>query len=91
MVGHLDELTPAGLATLDRHERAHQNRPEVLARIHALLNTEPWPGYDQLDVPAVRAALDIADREQLDIVLAYERARRNRADVLLAAQQAPNR
>lgn len=48
-------------------------------------------GYDQLDVPAVRAALDIADREQLDIVLAYERARRNRADVLLAAQQAPNR
>ena len=87
VLARLGELTPTGLAKLDRHERGHQNRPAVLAGIQARQNTEPWPGYDELDVPAVRSGLEAADRERLDIVLAYERAHRNRAGVLLAAQQ----
>ena len=91
VLAHLGELTPAGLAKLDRHERANQDRPAVRARIDALLDTEPWPGYDELDVPALRTALDTADRERLDSVLEYERAHQNRAGVLLAAQQAPER
>lgn len=89
VLARLGDLTPTGLATLDRHERAHQNRPAVLARIRALSDTEPWPGYDDLDVAGVRSALVAADRQRLDIVLAYERAHQNRAGVLLAAQQNP--
>ena len=34
---HLGELTPAALAKLGDHERAHQNRREVLAGIEARL------------------------------------------------------
>jgi hypothetical protein len=86
VLAHLDELTPAALAKLGDHERANQNRGAVLAGIEARLSHEPWPGYDELDVTGVRSGLE-ADRERLDTVLAYERAHKNRAEVLLAAQQ----
>ena len=89
VLDHLGELTPAALAKLGDHERAHQNRPAVLAGIDALLGHEPWPGYDELDVTGVRSGLDGAGRERLATVLAYERANKNRAGVLLAAQQSP--
>ena len=83
---HLGELTPAALAKLEDHERAHQNRREVLAGIEARLGHEPWPGYDDLDVTGVRSGLD-EGRQRPDTVLAYERTHKNRADVVLAAQQ----
>ena len=86
VLAHLGELTPAALAKLGDHERAHQNRGEVLAGIEARLDHEPWPGYDDLDVTGVRSGLD-AGRQRLDTVLAYERAHKNRAEILLAAQQ----
>jgi hypothetical protein len=86
VLDHLSELTPVALERLDRHERAHQNRPQVLDGIRTLLH-EPWPGYDGLDVNAVRAGLDGADDAKRRGVLAYERAHRNRAEIVLAAQQ----
>jgi hypothetical protein len=84
---HLSDLTPAALAKLRDHEHTHQNRAPVLAAIDARLHTEPWPGYDTMDVDAVRGGLDGAGAEQLAAVLAYERAHQNRAGVLLATQQ----
>jgi hypothetical protein len=87
VLGHLDKLKPDVLAKLRVHERAHQDRATVLARIDVLLDSEPWPGYDALDVDGVRSVLDEADRERLATVLAYERAHQNRAGVVLAAQQ----
>ncbi len=89
VLAHLGELTPAGLAKLADHERAHQNRPAVLSGIGALLNHEPWPGYDALDVDGVRSGLTEVGHEHFANVLAYERAHRNRAGVLLATQQHP--
>lgn len=89
VLAHLSELTPAALAKVGDHERAHQNRAPVLADIDALLGREPWPGYDALDVSGVRAGLDHAGGERLATVLAYERAHRNRAGVVLATQQTP--
>ena len=89
VLANLAKLPPADLTKLAHHERGHQNRPAVLARIDALLDHEPWPGYDALDVPDVRSGLNDASREQLATVLAYERAHKNRAGVLLAAQQGP--
>lgn len=84
---HLDDLGPSELASLAHHERANRNRVTVLARIDARLGNEPWPGYDALDVDGVRFGLDGANRDRLITVLAYERAHRNRAGVVLAAQQ----
>jgi hypothetical protein len=88
---HLPELGPADLASLAHHERAHRNRAALLAHIDALLGNEPWPGYDGLDVDGVRFGLDGADRNRRLVVLAYERAHKNRAGVVLAAQQKPAR
>jgi hypothetical protein len=85
--GHLRTLSPVDLATLGEHERAHQNRRVIVADIDALLDREPWPGYDALDVNGVRFGLDGAGKDRLTAVLAYERAHQNRAEVLLATQQ----
>jgi len=86
VLAHLGELPPAALAKLGDHERAHQNRGAVLAGIEARLGHEPWPGYDALDVTGVRSGLG-AGRQRPDTVLSYERAHKNRVEVLLAAQQ----
>jgi hypothetical protein len=91
VLAHLDELAPADLAGLGAHERANQNRIALLAPIDALLGNEPWPGYDDLDVDGVRFGLDGAGRDRFVRVLAYERAHKNRAGVVLAAQQKPGR
>jgi hypothetical protein len=88
---HLDDLGASELASLAHHERANRNRVTVLAHIDARLGNEPWPGYDALDVDGVRFGLDGADRDRFITVLAYERAHRNRAGVVLAAQQRGHR
>lgn len=88
---HLDDLGPSELASLAHHERANRNRVALLAQIDARLGNEPWPGYDALDVDGVRFGLDGADRDRFITVLAYERAHRNRAGVVLAAQQRGSR
>jgi hypothetical protein len=87
----LSDLTPNDLVKLSHHERTHQNRTRVVAGIDALLGNEPWPGYDALDVDGVRFGLDGAARDRSIVVLAYERAHKNRAGVVLAAQQKPGR
>jgi hypothetical protein len=75
------------VAELGDYERAHQNRVAVVSEIDARLGIAPWPGYDELDVDGVRFGLDGARRDRFVAVLAYERAHRNRAGVVLAAQQ----
>jgi hypothetical protein len=87
VLAHLDELTPRDLAKLGDYERSHRNRAAVLADVDARLGQEPWPGYDELDVDGVRFGLDGAHEDRFVMVLAYERAHRNRAGVVLAAQQ----
>lgn len=87
VLAHLDKLTAKDLARLGDHERSHRNRASVLAEIDARLGHEPWPGYDALDVDGVRFGLDGAHQDRFVMVLAYERAHRNRAGVVLAAQQ----
>jgi hypothetical protein len=89
VLAHLGDLTPRDLAALGHHERTHQSRLVVLADIDARLGNEPWPGYDELDVDGVRFGMDGASSERLVMVLAYERAHKNRAGVVLAAQQKP--
>ena len=59
-----------------------------MARITALQGDEPWPGYDELTVEEIRAAVG-DDDERASSVRSYERAHKNRAGVLNAVEREP--
>ena len=83
----LAELSQVDLAKVEAYERKHEGRTTVLSRLHSLRGDEPWPGYDELTVDAIRAALADADDERTKRVRAYERAHKNRAGVLNATER----
>jgi ferritin-like metal-binding protein YciE len=85
--GRLAGLSQIDLAKVDAYERKNQNRTTVLERISALQAKEPWAGYDELTVSEVQAVLGEGDDERAKQVRAYERAHKNRAGVLEAAER----
>jgi ferritin-like metal-binding protein YciE len=87
IMGRLGELSQIDLAKIDAYERRNQNRTTVLGRIDTLRGNEPWAGYDELTAAEVQAALSEADDERAQQVRAYERAHKNRAGVLQAAER----
>ena len=87
ITGKLTELSQVQLSQVSAYERKHENRSTVLARIDALRGDEPWSGYDELNVEQVRAAIGDADDDRLARVREYERAHKNRAGVLAAAER----
>ena len=48
---------------------------------------EPWPGYDELTVAEVQAVLAEGDDERVAETRTYERAHKNRAGVMKAAER----
>ena len=87
IIGRLTGLSQVDLAKVAAYERKHQNRSTVLGRIDSLQGNEPWPGYDELTADEVRAVLAEADDDRISEVRAYERAHKNRAGVLKAAER----
>ncbi|MGB0096670.1 MAG: hypothetical protein WBP81_29545, partial [Solirubrobacteraceae bacterium] len=87
IVSKLPELSQIDLAKIDSYERKHDNRTTVLSRITALRHAEPWPGYDELTVAEIEAVLSEGDEQHLKDLVAYERAHKNRAGVLKAADR----
>jgi ferritin-like metal-binding protein YciE len=87
ITGRLGELSQIDLAKLDSYERRHQNRTTVLDRVSSLRGDEPWAGYDELTVSEVQAVLGEGDDERVKQVRTYERAHKNRAGVLNAAER----
>jgi ferritin-like metal-binding protein YciE len=86
IVARLNGLSQIDLAKVDAYERKHENRTTVLSRIDSLRGDEPWPGYDELTVAEVQAVLSEGDDERAKQVRSYERAHKNRAGVLNAAE-----
>jgi ferritin-like metal-binding protein YciE len=84
--GKLAELSQTELAKVDAYERKHDNRSTVLTRIGALKGDEPWPGYDELTVEEIVAAVG-DDDQRASAVRSYERAHKNRAGVLTAVDR----
>jgi ferritin-like metal-binding protein YciE len=82
IVEKLGGLSQVELAKVEVYERRHQKRSTVLSKVKALKAQEPWPGFDELNVDEVRAALGEADAELASSVHAYERAHKNRAGVV---------
>ena len=74
IVSKLPELSQIDLAKVDSYERKNDNRTTVLSRISALRRQEPWPGYDELTVAEIEAALGDSDEQRTKDVAAYERA-----------------
>ena len=87
VIGRLPGLSQVDLAKVDAYERRHDNRTTMVERISTLRGDEPWPGYDELNVSEVRAALAEADDERLRAVRTYERAHKDRTSVLDAAER----
>jgi len=87
ITGRLSDLSQIDLAKVDAYERKNQNRTTVLSRITALRGDEPWPGYDELTAAEVQAVLSEGDDDRARQVRAYERAHKNRAGVIAAAER----
>lgn len=83
----LGKLSQIDLAKVDAYERRHENRTTVLDRVSTLRVDEPWAGYDELTVDEVQAVLAERDDEQVEQARTYERAHKNRAGVLNAAER----
>jgi ferritin-like metal-binding protein YciE len=83
----LSELSQIDLAKLDAYERKNQNRSTITSRVDSLQASEPWPGYDELDVEEVRAVLSEADDSRIEAVRSYERKHKDRAGVLQATER----
>ncbi len=83
----LAELSQIDLAKVKAYERKNQNRSTVTSRIDSLQAEEPWPGYDELGVDEVRAALSAGDDTPVEAVRSYERKHKNRAGVLQVTER----
>jgi uncharacterized protein (DUF433 family) len=87
ITGKLSGLSQIDLAKIDAYERKHQNRATVLGRISSLRGDQPWAGYDELTATDVQAVLSEGDNDRAERVRSYERAHKNRAGVLKAAER----
>ena len=59
----------------------------MLGRITSLRGNEPWPGYDELTAADVQAVLAEGDDARAKQTVSYERAHKNRAGVIKAAER----
>jgi hypothetical protein len=55
--------------------------------VTSLRGDEPWAGYDELTAAEVTAVLSEGDEDRSKDVRSYERAHKNRAGVLKAAER----
>jgi ferritin-like metal-binding protein YciE len=83
----LTELSQIDLAKVNAYERTNQNRSTITSRIDSLQADEPWPGYDELGVDEVRAALSEGDDTRVRAARSYERKHKNRAGVIQATER----
>jgi ferritin-like metal-binding protein YciE len=87
IAARLPELSQVELAQVQVYERRTDNRTTILGRIDTLRASEPWAGYDEQTVDQVRTALGKADEATTKAARDYERAHKNRAGVLEAAER----
>ena len=87
VVAKLPELSQAELAQVETYERRKGKRTTVLARIETLRGDEPWSGYDGQTVDEIRTRLGKADDAAAKAVRQYERAHKDRAGVVEAADR----
>jgi len=87
VLARLPELSQVDLAKVDAYERREAGRKTVLDRIASLRGDEPWPGYDDTTAQDIVERLRDGDDELAARVRDYERAHKDRATVIRAAQR----
>jgi hypothetical protein len=87
ITGKLPKLSQIDLARIEAYERKDQNRTTILSRVTALRSDEPWAGYDELTAAEVIAVLSEGDADRAKDFRSYERAHKNRAGVVKAAER----
>jgi ferritin-like metal-binding protein YciE len=87
IVARLRELSQVDLAKVEVYERKTHDRTTVLERIQSLRGDEPWAGYDDMTAEEIIERLREVDEELAARVRDYERAHKDRATVLRAAQR----
>jgi uncharacterized protein (DUF433 family) len=88
VVAQLAQRSQSELASIETHERSHEDRPEVLNKLRYLRGDEPLPDYDTLDAEQISTALDGADLDTAKLVREYERKFKRRSSVIDAVMQA---
>lgn len=91
LIGQLHNHSQAELEEIEAYERSHGNRTRVLNKLHYLRQEEPLPGYDDLGIEEIVAALENADLVTIKHVRAYERTFHNRPNVQEAVEVARRR
>lgn len=81
----LSELSQVELTTVETYERAHADRPVVLAKLRYMRGNEPLPDYDALTTEQIADALAGAQAETVRAVRDYERKFQHRQSVLSEA------
>jgi hypothetical protein len=82
LVEQLTQLSQVELADVEAHERSHEDRPAVLAKLRYLRESEPLPGYDALESKEIVQTLAGADTRTVKAVRDYERKFQHRKSVL---------
>lgn len=83
----LKGFTQRELRMIDAYERKNQNRNTITDKIAALSGDEPWSGYDEAGVDGVTGTLREAGADVAREVREYERAHKDRAGVVEAADR----
>jgi len=63
IAGKLKGFSQRELRLIDAYERKHENRTTITDRIASLSGDEPWSGYDEQGVEAIKKALSEANDE----------------------------
>ena len=87
IVASLRALSQSELRAIDAHESQNADRSEIRERISELTCDEPWIGYDTQDVAVIMRFLRKSGSAQAREVHAYERAHRDRAGIVSAADK----
>ena len=83
----LTQLSQVDLAKVDVYERKETGRKTILDRISSLRGDEPWAGYDDANAQDVVERLRGGDDDLAAQVREYERAHKDRATVVRAAER----
>lgn len=87
IIASLRGLSQRELRAIDVHESQNADRSEIRDRIAELTCDEPWIGYDTQDVEVIIRLLRKSGSAQACEVHAYERAHRDRAGIVSAADK----
>lgn len=86
IIDRLPRLSQVDLAKVEAYERKTDNRTTVLDRVASLRGDEPWAGYDDQTAVEVEAKMG-DDGQRAKAVRDYERAHKDRAGLLRAAER----